>query len=472
MNKKKKLFSIAASAVIAAPIIFTTSSFAGANASGIQSKLERQLSVNRIIKDIERLSMDELLQDNKDNARVTGFEGEHEAANYILGQFNNLGLNTEMRTINNIDGFIDEGATCTVNGTNVTVKTMTYSQSTTGTVEGELVYAGLGRINDKDNDFKDVDLNGKIALIKRGEISFAEKAKNAFANGAIGVIIYNKDPGMVNGTLGSLDDSKGPTVGMAKEDGDSLVTKLKAGETINTSLQVKTLIKPNSNSYNVIGEIPAHNNSKDPKTIVIGAHFDSVSCPGANDNASGTATILELAKLLSQPEIKDKLQYNVRFVAFGAEEIGLIGSDEYVAQLVESGEAKNIAGMINLDMVGVGENLVTYNLNDTSDHKVTDIAEASIKELGYEYGGHFNSGSSDHAPFEDAGIPSVFIQFSKDPYYHTDEDTVDKVDPQNIYKTSMVVLDMIMDINDKKQDKLNNIVKVNKVYENQEMPRK
>lgn len=469
MSKKKKICSIALCAAIATPILFTTQASAGANANGILSKIERQLSVNRILQDIKRLSMDELMQNNQDNARVTGFEGEHKAAEYILSQFKDLGLSTELRTIDNIDGFIDEGATCSVDGSSIEVKTMTYSQPTNGAIEGELVYAGIGSVEDCES----ANLEGKIALIKRGTFSFAVKAQNAYANGAIGVIIYNNAPGIVNGTLGSLDDSKGATVGMSLEDGTKLADRLNTGETVTASLKVNTLIKENSHSYNVIGEIPASENSKNPQTLVIGAHFDSVSCPGANDNASGTATILEVAKLLSNPEVKSKLQYNVRFVAFGAEEIGLVGSDEYVTQLVKSGEAKNIAGMINLDMVGVGDNLVTYNINDEVNQKMTDLAKDSIEELGYEYGGHYKSGSSDHAPFEYAGIPAVFIQFDEDPYYHTDEDTIDKVDPDNIYETARVVLDMVMDINDKKQEKLNNkVVKTDMKFENQESPRK
>lgn len=105
-------------------------------------------------------------------------------------------------------------------------------------------------------------------------------------------------------------------------------------------------------------------------------------------------------------------------------------------------------------MVGVGNQVVTYNLNDKADHKITDIAEDNIKELGYKYGGHFNPGSSDHTPFEAAGIPSVFIQFDKDPYYHTDEDTIDKIDPQNIKETATLVLNRLMDMNDTKPYKI------------------
>ncbi|MGL5315138.1 MAG: PA domain-containing protein, partial [Peptostreptococcaceae bacterium] len=231
MATKKQICTVLASTVIAAPILFTTPVLAGANANGIISKLERQLSVNRIIKDIERLSMDELMQNNQDNARVTGFEGEHEAAKYILGQFEKLGLQTELRTIDNIDGFIDEGSSCEIDGQAINVRTMTYSKATNGVVEGEVVHVGLGN----SGDFEEVDVNGKIALIQRGEISFAEKAKNAYDKGAIGVIIYNNQNGSLAGTLGSLADSKGPTVGMSKEDGETLAERLKT-EVVNATL--------------------------------------------------------------------------------------------------------------------------------------------------------------------------------------------------------------------------------------------
>lgn len=467
MSKKKKICVVAASAVIVAPMLFTTPASASSVSNGILSKIERQLSVNKILKDIERLSMED--GQNKDNARVTGFEGEHEAAKYIQSQFKKLGLNSELKTVDGIDGFIDEGSSLTINNQSVTVKTLTYSQPTNQKLEGELVYAKTGT----ENECKEANLRGKIALIQRGTISFADKAKNAYNNGAIGVIIYNNASGMLNGTLGELNDSVVPTVGMSLEDGKVLVDKVNAGESVNVSMEVNTIVKPNSFSYNVVGELPAHKNVKNPQTLVVGAHFDSVSCPGANDNASGTATILELARLISQPEVKNKLQYNIKFVAFGAEEIGLVGSKEYVEQLVQSGESQNIAGMINLDMVGVGNQVVTYNIDDNSSHKITDIAHENINELGYKFGGHFNSGSSDHAPFEAAGIPSVFIQFDKDPYYHTDEDTLDKIDPQNIKETATLVLNMLMDMQEKSPNKPNKPNKKqfkNIEFENEEMP--
>ncbi|MGG7060584.1 PA domain-containing protein, partial [Clostridium tertium] len=141
--------------------------------------------MNKILKDIERLSMED--GQNKDNARVTGFEGEHEAAKYIQSQFKKLGLNSELKTVDGIDGFIDEGSSLTINNQSITVKTLTYSQPTNQKLEGELVYAKTGT----ENECKEANLQGKIALIQRGSISFADKAKNAYNNGAVGVILYN-----------------------------------------------------------------------------------------------------------------------------------------------------------------------------------------------------------------------------------------------------------------------------------------
>src|SRR5262249_56768081 len=84
-----------------------------------------------------------------------------------------------------------------------------------------------------------------------------------------------------------------------------------------------------------------------PKSIVIGGHFDSVPAgPGANDNGSGTATTLELARVLAQAPT----QFTLRFVAFDAEEIGLLGSSHYVAQLSDA-ERPSIVAVINLDLV-------------------------------------------------------------------------------------------------------------------------
>lgn len=405
-------------------------------AQALQSGEFSEINMDKIMSDIAFLS-------SRDNARVAGFENEHEAANYLVTEFNNLGIKSRKQIVKDIAGYISETPELMIDGVKVDSKAMTYSNGTKG-VEGELVYCGLG----KTGDFKNVDVKGKIALIQRGEITYAEKVDNATANGAKGVIIYNNTSGVVNGTLSGYDSNRASSITIDQKTGEEIKAKLIRGEKVKANFKLDVQVEENSYSYNVVANIPAAKNPRSAQTIVLGAHFDSVQCPGANDNASGTAAVLEIARILNQPEYKEKLNYNIEIVAFGAEEIGLIGSQEYVKSLQDSGRIDKVKGMINLDMIGVGDAIQTYNINPQASHDITNIAEKHVKELGYDYSGHYNSSSSDHAPFEVAGVPSVFLNYSPDPNYHTDLDVIDYIDPQNIENMMNVVLNMILDMQD------------------------
>ena len=101
-------------------------------------------------------------------------------------------------------------------------------------------------------------------------------------------------------------------------------------------------------SRNVVAEL--NNDIEDDETLVIGAHYDTTpNSPGANDNGSGVAAALVVAEELSD----DELPFDLRFVLFGAEEIGLNGSFAYVGGL-GARESEKILAMINLDVVGTG----------------------------------------------------------------------------------------------------------------------
>ncbi|MGL4912161.1 MAG: M28 family metallopeptidase, partial [Romboutsia sp.] len=197
------------------------------------------------------------------------------------------------------------------------------------------------------------------------------------------------------------------------------------------------------------GTLKAANNHKKAKTIVLGAHFDSVSSPGASDNASGTAVIVEVARLLSSKEIRKNLNYNIEFVAFGGEELGLLGSKEYVEQLKEDGRVENIEAMINLDMVGVGDYINVFNLKNDLSSGFSALAAKHIKDGKGVYGGSYtNMSSSDHAPFEEAGIKASLVQTAPDPRYHTENDTMEHIDSNNLYNVANVVARMIIDMQD------------------------
>jgi Zn-dependent M28 family amino/carboxypeptidase len=153
--------------------------------------------------------------------------------------------------------------------------------------------------------------------------------------------------------------------------------------------------------------------------IVVGAHLDSVGVgPGINDNGSGSAAILEIAEQLKKAKLDDK----VRFIWFGAEEAGLIGSDFYVAGL-DAEESNKIGAMLNFDMLG-SPNFVRFvydgDLSDTEDPGPDALAEeakpgsAVIEDVFLDYFAAKGlpteptafDGRSDYGPFIAGGVPA------------------------------------------------------------------
>ncbi|MFQ5412100.1 MAG: M28 family metallopeptidase, partial [Phycisphaerae bacterium] len=154
---------------------------------------------------------------------------------------------------------------------------------------------------------------------------------------------------------------------------------------------------------------------------IIGAHFDSVGNPGADDNASGTALVLEAARILSQYDS----DYTLRFIAFDREEQGLIGSNAYVSDHATD----NILGMISADMVAFNTGT---NMADIYGGSGSTMLKAALADAVALYGDGLNvalqgaSGGSDHAPFEGAGFQAcLFIEDWGNPNYHTAQDSVD-----------------------------------------------
>src|SRR5699024_9065558 len=124
------------------------------------------------------------------------------------------------------------------------------------------------------------------------------------------------------------------------------------------------------------------------------------------------------------------LHHHVKVIFFGAEEVGLVGSHRYVDSLSEQQRA-DTAAMINLDMVGVGETIGIMTGSEDADSFVADQAENYVRSIGEPYE-RSTSTRSDHVPFEDAGIPVAFLNYHEDPNYHTDEDTLDKIQIDNL----------------------------------------
>ena len=194
------------------------------------------------------------------------------------------------------------------------------SRTGAGEASGILTPVGLAM----SGDIPAEGLEGQIALIERGAISFRQKVDRAAEAGALAAVIYNSEPGNFRGTLGrrSSGSSSIPVVSISGEDGTILLEALSQGEiTATVSVVRKELF-----SRNVVAEKPGPGDA----IVVLGGHYDSVpNVAGANDNASGTAVLLSIARSLADRE----LPFTVRFVPFGSEELGLLGSQAYLDSL-------------------------------------------------------------------------------------------------------------------------------------------
>ncbi|MFN8522348.1 MAG: M20/M25/M40 family metallo-hydrolase [Chloroflexota bacterium] len=304
------------------------------------------------------------------------------------------------------------------------VATVPLTYSAAGSVEADLEFVGLAR----EGDFSPSDVAGKIALVQRGEIRFGEKVDRLASAGAAGAVIYNNLPGTFSGSLAA--SSRIPALSISREDGEMLLDQLR-GARLRARLDVDASTAQRV-ATNVVATL-----SGGPRQVVVGAHYDAVAgSPGGNDNASGTAVLLELARIMA----KERPPFTVTFVAFDAEEIGLLGSAHYVSTLSEA-ERSNVVAMINLDMVGVG----TVSRFGGSDHLVRS-AMAIAGELGQSsrpLGDGTLTGASDHSSFQRAGVPAVFIHRSEDPNYHGPNDRADLVDPENLHIAGEIALRLI-----------------------------
>jgi len=250
---------------------------------------------------------------------------------------------------------------------------------------------------------------GSIALIQRGSCAFAVKAQNAALAGAAAVVLFNQGDavgpgdrfGPVNPTLAPLELDI-PVVGTSFAAGESLAV---AGSTATVSVDFFEVT-----SANVIGELQGRNDSN---VVMAGAHLDSVpEGPGINDNGSGTAALLEVAQQMS----KVRPQNTVRLAWWGAEELGLIGSTQWVAQRTPE-ELDEIALYLNFDMIGSPNYFFgVYDADQSSFEAPVVVPEGSVAIedtfesfftlRGEPYDDSDFSGRSDYQAFINSGIPS------------------------------------------------------------------
>ena len=277
-----------------------------------------------------------------------------------------------------------------------------------GQVAARVVDAGAARPGEIPVD----GLAGMIAIIERGDGSFDEKVSRVAAAGAIGGIVYNNEPGPF---VGALTEESIPVVSISQEDGERIKALMEDAPVIAALDLVYT-----EHSQNVIADKPSA--SDQGSVVVLGGHYDTVpNVPGANDNGSGAAVLLTIAREIANREYP----FTVRFIAFGAEELGLFGSRYYVDRLSDGEIAATIA-MVNFDALGSGPVTTAFGSPDLL-RKVSEYADERGIDVATNSSLIANIGS-DHAPFDEAGIPFIFFMGEDLSRIHTPDDTLQFVD--------------------------------------------
>jgi Zn-dependent M28 family amino/carboxypeptidase len=257
-------------------------------------------------------------------------------------------------------------------------------------------------------------VSGRIALIQRGGCNFGVKVQNAQAAGASGVIIFNEgNPGrtsVFSGTL--LDANNNPFVAQIPvaftsffvgQDLYNAYQKVPSGGTPPAAkLSISAIEKPNAPDYNVI----ANSKQGDPNNaVVVDAHLDAIYGAGMLDNGSGSATILDIARMMR----KVQPFHQLRFIWFGGEELGLIGSKYYVNNLTPT-QLSHIGYDLDADVtatpnyvIGILDPAAKDFFGRTVSTKFPDNVYAPSKVSRNQSIDYFNSIGKNHELFSPVG---------------------------------------------------------------------
>jgi len=345
--------------------------------------------------------------------------------------------------------------------------------------DAELVFAGFGISAPKleYDDYENLDVEGKIVVVLRNHpeqdnphskfnkfAPLRKKSSVARDKGAVGIIFVNGyEEYKLGDDLVDFKYDRGGAVtdfaitnikrevveeifnsnGMSfKNHYDKIIKEQKPASFIFKNINAKLsagVEEIETISWNVAGYLPAAYPKFKDEFIVLGAHFDHLGMGGPNslyqgndpkihngadDNASGTAGVLELAEKFST--IKDKLNRNILFVAFSGEEHGLLGSSYFVNNMPIN--ANQVATMINMDMIGRlndAKSLIVYGTGTSTDWKVfLDDINSYDFELTFNDEGY---GPSDHSSFYGKKIPVLFFFTGTHTDYHKPSDDADKI---------------------------------------------
>jgi aminopeptidase YwaD len=368
-------------------------------------------------------------------SRFPGTKGDFQSVKWMVKRLKTYGLKNAHYEAFKIPGWRRGKASLQVTHPfRKALEVISLPHSVGGEHEGTLVSLGDGAIDDYEK--RRDEIAGNIVLVtSRNPLGMerflhrTEKYLRSVLAGAKGWIFMNHYPayGPPTGSISPII----PAVGISYEDGSYLVRLLEREDavqvkikTTDTNLEVET--------YNVICDVPG--TTTDPEYVVAGCHYDGHDISqGAVDPASGTVTILEIARNLWK--VRKHLKRRIRLICFGAEETGLYGSHNYVA--MHPDEMAAIRFMLNLD-AGGGEGKKGITFHDFPE--LEPYLAAWATEMNAEMPADQQvSPYSDHWPFflqsvpcGSGGDPEARRTRTGRGYGHTKYDTVDKVDLEHL----------------------------------------
>jgi hypothetical protein len=370
--------------------------------------------------------------------------------------------------------------------------------SNTSQFDGALVFAGYGITAPEFHydDYQDVNVTGKIVLVLRHELqesdpkspfdgtnftshaSFINKAINAKQHGAQGIIfvtdLNHEDEQVGPATRTEETDDLGIPAVHAKR--DAVIGLLKAAgkdlsavqKSIDGDLKPRSFDVPDSRVHistdvvrahkivkNVLASLQGSEPALKEEWVIVGAHYDHLGLGdrsslapsqigqihhGADDNASGTSGVLEIARLAA----KNRKQWkrSVLFMTFAGEEIGLLGSSYFVSH--PTVPLKSVMGMINMDMIGRINNdrLFVGGVGTSPNFKawLEEFDKSTGLNLDYSDSGY---GASDHMSFNAKKIPVLFFFSGLHTDYHKPSDTADKINAAGAVRVLSLVYPMM-----------------------------
>jgi len=421
------------------------------------------VSGDRALKTVAVLASDQF------NGRKSGLASGKQAEDWMAGQVKAIGLSPgykgsffhEFKAAVTEDG---KGAGFTAKGGSRPDRrggylsdfvTLIYSGK--GDIEAPVVYAGYGIHAPKKghDDYEGLDVKGRIVVAVRGvppnsglteERYIGYKSSTARDQGAVGFLLVEGDKAVPGTIQEKYHRTDLPAVWLSRPAADDLFLRAKqarlktqidrlerggkgfALKGVKVKLSISARLLKDQPMRNVVGAWPGETD----EWVVLGAHLDHVGTDGignvyngADDNASGAAMLLEVARSIVAS--KKRFQRGILFVWFAAEEQGLTGSRRFVAN--PPVPLQKIALMINTDMVGQGKPLIAVGGAEVYPRDASLLGDLQVE--GFETKAFRSQSNSDHFPFQNAGVPAFFVHTEgPHPNYHQPADDLKNIDPK------------------------------------------